>query len=169
VALTDKLDRKYTVTTPVPKNIVTNTLKDRVEEANRERSWFSFKNIDYRKIKVDDYRAVIRYNPVFFGSPGGFGFIILRFAGDGISTTILADVKLIKWQFWFLIAPLVLLSVLSTWILKGMEKVAWLTFLWAIFLGIGYINVVIHQYRLKRYLVTVLASVGIEEELVRVK
>lgn len=173
MALTDKLDRTYTLTASTSKNSIINVLKDRVEEANKKNSWFSFEKIDYRKIKVDDHRAVIRYNPDFLlgnaGMGGAAGFIIVRFAANGASTIIIAEVKLIKWPFWVLAIVLVLFSVLLVFLTKGMGKLISLAALWTILLGSTYINVTIYRFLLKRYLIAVLADIGIQEALIRKK
>jgi len=53
-----------------PKDVIVNSFKGQIEKAEKDTGWLSFNNINYKKIKVDAYRAVIKRDPLFFGPPG---------------------------------------------------------------------------------------------------
>jgi len=168
MALTDKLNRKYTITTSQSKETIVNSFKERIEKANKETSWFTFKNINYKKIQVDDYRAIIKRDPIFYSPYGGIGFIILHFnAGNG-STEIVADVKPLKWGIWILVGFLIFFSVLLLWLVPGTGKYLMLIFAWIIVLTPAYVTILVYGYRLKKYLELVLDDIGVQGELIRV-
>jgi hypothetical protein len=165
---TNKLNRKYTITTPQSKETIVNSFKERIEKANKETSWFTFNNINYKKIQVDDYRAIIKRNPIFYSPYGGIGFIILHFNAINGSTKIIADVKPVKYGIWVLIGFLIFISVLLLWLVPGISKYLMLIFVWIVVLTPAYFTIVVYRYRLKKYLELVLEDIGVQGELIRV-
>lgn len=165
MAWLDRLNRTYTIKTAQSKDNIVSAFKDRIEEANRRNSWLTFKNINYKKIQVDDYRAIIKRDPILFGQYGGIGVIILHFDTNNGFTQINADVKPVKGAFWLLLGFLILFSALCIWFIPGTDKFFMITIAWIAFLTSAYLTIVMYRYRLKKYLKLVLEDIGVQESL----
>jgi hypothetical protein len=169
MALKDKFDRTYTVNTSLSKSNIVNTLKERIEVATKETSWFTFKDINYKKIQVDDYRAIIKLDPVLYGQVGGIGVAMLNFeVGNGF-TKIEAVVKPFVTGLWIVLGFLVFFSVGCIWLITGTDKFLFIAFAWSLVIIPGYISIAFRRYRITRYLKLVLSDIGIQEALNRVQ
>ncbi|SDS20919.1 hypothetical protein SAMN05216490_0739 [Mucilaginibacter mallensis] len=166
MALRDKFDRTFIVNTSLPKAVIVNTFKERIEESSKD-SWLTIKDINYKKIQVDDYRAVIKQDPFFFGQIGGIGVAILHFETSSSFTEIKAVVKPFVNGIWFLIGFLVLFSAVCIWFTPGIGKFLFVALAWIMFLTPVYISFAIRRYRLTNYLKAVLIDIGVQEDLVK--
>ena len=149
------------------KDNIVNIFNQRIGKANNERSWFSLENINYRKMQVDAYRAIIKCGPVFYSPVGGFGVIIIHFHANGAITKINAEVKPLKAGIWFAIGFAMLFSAVFLLIVPGTDKFLFLAFTWFIALGPVYLTILIWRYRLTKYLKSVLIDIGVHENMVR--
>jgi len=152
-----------------PKDVIVNSFKGQIEKAEKDTGWLSFNNINYKKIKVDAYRAVIKRDPLFFGPPGGIGVIVLHFDADNGLTKINAEIKPVKWGVWLPAGFLITFTGVVIWLVHGIDKFLIIVLAWLIVVTPVYLTIVLYRYRLKKYLELVLKDVGVGGTLMSVK
>jgi hypothetical protein len=170
MAWIDKLNRKYSIEVAQPKEKIIAVLNERIEEAKRNKSWFSFNSIDYKNMQIDAYRAVIKRSPAFISSynSNNSGYILLHFNGiNSKLTKISIEIRPEKIGLWIVVGILVLLSGLFAWLVPGLDKYIFLTFCWVGLGGSAYISIVFSRYRLTAYLKSILEDISISNELKR--
>ena len=170
MAWTNKLNRKYSLETLNSKESIVNTLKERIDNAKKDKSWFSFQDVDYKNMQIDDYRMIIKRKPALISlmpNPDN-GFIIVHFNQiNNEKMQVNADVRPYKIGLWIAIGVLIPFSALPLLLMHGVLKYGLLIILWFLVLSVAYLGVVFFRYRLKMYLETVLADIGIEGDLIR--
>jgi hypothetical protein len=166
MAWIDKLDVTYYLETSNSKTSIVNALKERIDSANKNKSWISFEDNGYENMRIDDYRMIIKRNSRVFDPFGGKGVIIIHFSQpDNQLTHINAEIKPVKIGLWLAFGLLTLISALLISVTPGAGKYAILVIAWVGIMTISYLNIVFSRYMLKEYLKEVLAGIGIKDEL----
>ncbi|WP_259071676.1 hypothetical protein HDF24_22595 [Mucilaginibacter sp. X4EP1] len=169
MAWTNKLNGKYSLETLNSKESIINTLKERIDNAKKDKSWFSFEDVDYKNMQIDDYRMIIKRKPAlisFLPNPDN-GFIIVHF--NQISNEKLlvnAEIRPYKIGLWIAIGLLIPFSALHLLLVHGVYKLS-ILIIWFLVLSVAYAGILFFRYRLKIYLESVLADIGIEGDLIR--
>ncbi|TWJ02339.1 hypothetical protein JN11_01311 [Mucilaginibacter frigoritolerans] len=170
MAWTNKLNGKYSLETLNSKESIVNTLKERIDKAQKDKSWFSFEDVDYKNMRIDDYRIIIKRKPAlvsFMPNPDN-GFIIVHFNQiNNEKMQVNAEIKPYKIGLWLAIGVLIPFSALQLLMMHGVYKYGLLIISWSLVLSVAYLGVLFFRYRLKMYLETVLADIGIKGDLIR--
>jgi hypothetical protein len=164
----DWLNAKYSVDSSQSKEEILDNLRERINKANN-RGWFSFASIDYRNIKVDSSRILIKVNPGLFNPYRGYGVIFCHIENCvDKSAQIIAELKPLKTGLWIVLGILIPFSVISLWLIPGKGIYSFLIIIWVGLAASLYLAITFCRYRLKMYLKSVLEDIGIDNNLKKI-
>ncbi len=167
----DILNRKYAIETSHSTESIVNTLKDRIDNAKKNSSWFSFESIQYKKMEIDDYRMIIKRSRTTFNPDAGNGFIVVNFSkANKDSKKITVEIKPFQIGIWVMIGVLLLVTTLAMWQYSGWNTFFILTVAWIFLIGSAYLSVVLFRYGSRNYLKEIFTDIGINDySLIREK
>lgn len=167
MSLIDKLNGSYFLETSLSIEKIVNNLNYRIDESNKNASWFFVPDIDYRNIQVDSSRMIVkRRNRVTRGPLPGTGNILVHFKETiNGETQVIAEVKPEKTLLWVVIGFLIFFSATQIWRTRDAETILIVTVAWAVLAGISYLLIILSRYLLKNYLQAIFADIGINQSL----
>jgi hypothetical protein len=170
MALLDRLNRTYSVEVSQPKEQIIDILKQRIDDAKEDTSWFSVPTIEYKKMRIDSFRMIIERTRSAFSIFGGNGFIVVHFNEvDQDRTEIIADVKPYKIGVWLTIGFLTPFSAIVIWLTHSSSIYYLLIAAWIVIAGVNYTAMVLFRYGAKGYLKSIFADISINEDLKKIK
>jgi len=167
MSLTDKLNGIYFLETPLSVEKIVSNLGYRIDESNKNASWFFVPDIDYRNIQVDSSRMIVkRRNGVTRGPLPGAGNILVHFKETiNGETRVIAEVKPDKTLFWVIIAFLICFSAAQIWRARDTKTILVVTAAWVVLAGMSYLLTILSRYLLKNYLQAIFSDIGINQSL----
>jgi hypothetical protein len=165
----DVLNGNYFLQVANSRDSIIAELQAKIDESNKDKSWFSFEAINYKKFVLVGDSVIVNRIPSTFSPYRGYGTIKIKFdSNDGgalINAQVIPYGKMRDFIIWFLLFFLILFSVFVCLTTSdsnryGLIVPAWVGFSGSLFLAMRY-----YRYALKGHLKKILEDLNIKGEL----
>jgi hypothetical protein len=165
----NKVDRTYQLETKIPKDTLITNLRLLIENARKDTKWISFANVDYKRVDLEADKLTIDREGLINNSLKGRGIITAVFEQTNDNGTIVkAEIKplVIVPIICFYTCILILLSFYALCGVPQWPKLFGILIGLAATYGIAKLTITIQRWRLESYLESILADLGIKEEMI---
>ena len=169
MAWLDVLNGNYSLETANSKNSIITLLNQRIENAKRDNSWFTFQPINYKKFMLQGDSVTINHAPTIFTPYAGYGTISINFSINKKTTVINAQVipygEMRTIVIGFVLFFLIMFSGFIWLTTYGFNRYSIIAIAWIVPYGFLFLGMVYYKHKLKTYLKKVLEDLNIEGSL----
>ncbi|WP_426670774.1 hypothetical protein ACPPVU_05985 [Mucilaginibacter sp. McL0603] len=169
MAWLDKLNGNYSLETANSKNNIITLLNERIENAKKDSSWFTFKTINYEKFVLEGDLVTISRAPTMFTPYAGYGTISINFSTNKNTTVINAQVipygEMRAIVIGFVLFFLIMFSGFIWLTTYGSTRYSIIAIAWIVPYGFLFLGMLYYKHKLKTYLKKVLEDLNIEGNL----